>query len=340
MAFAALSLPPAVARAQGPAAADVDRAAELFKKAKALHTSGKLSDALGLYTQAWALHQSPDIAANLAACELALNKHRDAAEHFEFALRRMLAGTTPEQKARLTQGFEKAKKEVATLKLEVEPAGAEVKLDDKVVGKSPLDADVFAEPGTHELVVTAAGFAAHSQKVTAQKGGVHALRVSLEREAKVVEPAAGGAEPKGQEPVGPVGDGGKTGGGTDPRWVVGIVGGGLTVLAIGAGVAFKMKASSSEDDETRLGDELDALGANACAGGGVGAARDKCADYAAAVDDRQSAGRWSNVSFYAAAGLGVATVAAVLVWPSKKQEVALSGWASPESSGLFLHGKF
>ena len=53
------------ARAEGNAA-DSERANLLFKKGKVAFNEGKYSDALRIYSEAWHLKQSPDIAANLA----------------------------------------------------------------------------------------------------------------------------------------------------------------------------------------------------------------------------------------------------------------------------------
>src|ERR1041384_3825181 len=65
---------------------DSDRANQLFKKGKVAFNAGKYNDALRIYSEAWSLKQSPDIAANLAQTESELGKHRDAAEHFSYAL--------------------------------------------------------------------------------------------------------------------------------------------------------------------------------------------------------------------------------------------------------------
>src|SRR6478735_656018 len=61
---------------------DSDRANQLFKKGKVAFNAGKYNDALRIYTEAWSLKQSPDIAANLAQTESELGQHRDAAEHY------------------------------------------------------------------------------------------------------------------------------------------------------------------------------------------------------------------------------------------------------------------
>src|SRR5580692_7403151 len=93
-------------------AADSDRANLLFKKGKLALNDGKYSDALRIYREAWQLKQSPDIAANLAQAESELGKHRDAAEHFAFALAHLLPSSTDEQKKALSDGLDVEKAQI------------------------------------------------------------------------------------------------------------------------------------------------------------------------------------------------------------------------------------
>ncbi|MBI3205210.1 MAG: hypothetical protein HYZ29_26965 [Myxococcales bacterium] len=201
------------------------------------------------------------------------------------------------------------------------------------MGKSPLDADLFVEPGAHELVVTAAGFVTHSQKVTAQKGGVHALRVSLEREAKAAEPKAGGAEPKGSEPVGPVGDGG---GGSKPSKVPSYVAIGAGVIGLAAGIGFLVAASGKESDKD---DALAQIpGSNKCGSGTV--APDKCAEVESLADDAKRLRTYGFVGFGVAAAGGVL---GYLLWPrssgSSTGTVIVPSFARGTTS-LHLQGHF
>src|SRR3954454_11393209 len=90
------------AQGDGP---DSDRANLLFKKGKVAFNAGKYNDALRIYSEAWTLKKSPDIAANLAQTESELGKHRDAAEHFSFALGHLLPSSTDEQQQALAEGL-------------------------------------------------------------------------------------------------------------------------------------------------------------------------------------------------------------------------------------------
>ena len=94
-----------VGHAQAQNGADSERANVLFKKGKLAFNAGKYDDALRIYTEAWSLKKSPDIAANLAQTESELGKHRDAAEHYAFALAHLLPSSTDEQKVALAEGL-------------------------------------------------------------------------------------------------------------------------------------------------------------------------------------------------------------------------------------------
>src|SRR4051812_16630546 len=144
------------ARAEGNGA-DSDRANSLFKKGKVAFNAGKYEDALRIYSEAWTLKQSPDIAANLAQTESELGKHRDAAEHFSFALGHLLPSSTDEQQQALAEGLAQEKKEIGSLHVTLEPADSTLKIDDAAVSVPP-NGDIFLEPGEHAVSVTREGY--------------------------------------------------------------------------------------------------------------------------------------------------------------------------------------
>ncbi len=112
---------------------DSDRANSLFKKGKVAFNAGKYNDALRIYSEAWSLKQSPDIAANLAQTESELGRHRDAAEHFSFALAHLLPSSTDEQKQALAEGLAQEKKEIGSLHVTLEPGDSVLTIDDAAV---------------------------------------------------------------------------------------------------------------------------------------------------------------------------------------------------------------
>src|SRR5450432_3024184 len=159
-------------------AADSDRANLLFRKGKAALNDGKYSDALRIYSEAWHLKQSPDIAANLAQAESELGKHGDAAEHFAFALAHLLPSSTDEQKRALSDCLDTGKKEVGTLHVTLEPADAALSVDDAPV-TLPSSGDIFVEPGEHRCSVTHESYEANQQVTQVSKGGSQVLWIRL-----------------------------------------------------------------------------------------------------------------------------------------------------------------
>src|SRR4051812_11739456 len=147
-----------------PQGADSDRANMLFKKGKIAFNAGKYTDALRIYTEAWRLKQSPDIAANLAQTESELGNHRDAAEHYAFALAHLLPSSTDEQKQALAEGLAQEKKEIGSLHVTLEPADSALTIDDAPV-RLPPTGDIFVEPGEHAVAVTHEGYEPSQQTV-------------------------------------------------------------------------------------------------------------------------------------------------------------------------------
>jgi hypothetical protein len=118
----------------------------LFGEGVAAAQAGQIEVAYEKLKAAWALRQTYDIAASLAVVEAALNKHRDAAEHFQFALDNFPPMTAADKRQQLEQGLAESRKKVGELTIDV-AAGAEVEVNGRMVGVAPLKGPVFVEPG-------------------------------------------------------------------------------------------------------------------------------------------------------------------------------------------------
>ncbi len=178
---------------------------------------------------------------------------------------------------------------------------------------------------------------------TQQKGGVHPLRVTLEREAKASPPAAGGAEPKGSEPVGPVGDEGKTGGGNATRTAVIIGGAALTAIGAGFTVGFVLAKSSAQSDaDSALASAEKESGPAPCKAGGAGSA--SCRDLSDALDRRDKYGTLADVALVSTGVFAVTTVGALLLWPRQSEKnsarVRVAPVLSGSRTGFVVSGSF
>ena len=301
------------ARADGNA--DSERANLLFKKGKVAFNDGKYTDALRIYTEAWHLKQSPDIAANLAQTEAELGKHRDAAEHFAFALAHLLPSSTDEQKNALAAGLEVEKKEIGTLHVTLEPADAAFSVDDAPV-TLPTNGDVYVEPGDHRTSVTHEGYQVNQQALHVSKGGERVLWIKLEPAAggavAATSPAESGTNPGSELPrsstnrpsmVDSEGSGGRS-------LVPAFVGGGIAIAGTAAGIGFLLSGSSHGNKADDLTSKIS--GRNGC-GTGTPYAAD-CNSLHSENQSAASARRLETVSFAVAGAAAVATVL-YLLWP-------------------------
>ena len=317
--------------------ADSDRANLLFKKGKLAFNDGKYEDALRIYGEAWRLKQSPDIAANLAQTESELGKHRDAAEHFAFALAHLLPSTTDEQKKALAEGLEQEKKEVATLHVTLEPADAVLTVDDAPVNL-PANGDVFVQPGAHRYSATHEGYQVAAQPVQVSKGSSQVLWIKLvpvggaasdagaTAPAPAPTPASENAPPKLDQ--------------SSPRSIVpAVVGAGLVVAGAAVGVGFLVSANSSQDDANQIKAGL--TGVNPCGANTPYAMQ--CASLHDKNSSIDSAHTGEIIGFSVAGAAAVGTVL-YLLWPHADAATARSVSPTlafgPGGSSIGLAGRF
>jgi hypothetical protein len=274
-----------------------------------------LSRARGGAAPAWHLKQSPDIAANLAQTEAELGKHRDAAEHFAFALAHLLPSSTDEQKKALAEGLEIEKKEVGTLHVTLEPADATFSIDDAPV-TLPTNGDVYVDPGDHRTSVTREGYQPNQQTLHVSKGGARVLWIRLEpadgAAAAPVSPAVAGTNPSSELPREStnrpsMADSGDTSG---RSLVPAFVGGGIAVAGVAVGIGFLLSGNSHRQKVVDLSKEIPSP--NGCGEGSLYGAQ--CAALNNEAESGATARRLETVSFAVAGAAAVATVV-YLLWP-------------------------
>jgi len=159
-----------------PAAADpVD---VLYEEGVAAAQAGQRELAYEKLRAAWALRQTYDIAANLAIVENALSKHRDAAEHFQFALENFPPVGDQSERTKLQAGLAAARKKVGELTITV-AAGSVVEVNGKVVGTAPLKSPVFVEPGQATVNCKKKDFGEGKALVEVRVGEAQEVRVEI-----------------------------------------------------------------------------------------------------------------------------------------------------------------
>jgi tetratricopeptide (TPR) repeat protein len=319
--------------AHGDATSDSERANLLFKKGKLAFNAGKFSDALRIYTEAWGLKKSPDIAANLAQAESELGKHRDAAEHFAYALAHILPSSTDEQRFALADGLDAEKKEIGTLRVTLEPADSVLTIDEVPI-TLPMAGDVYVEPGEHHGSVTHEGYEPHQETLNVSKGGARVLWIKLDQINALASPAVtpAPAAPADSAPP-PLNEG------SSRSIAPVIVGGGLVVAGAAVGVAFLLSGNSSQKDADALYDKNPEP--NACGAGTPHAA--DCAALHGKNSDIDGA-RTVEVIGFSVAGAAAVGTAVYLLWPHSDTSTA-NHWAptfavAPGAGSIGLSGCF
>lgn len=120
------------------------------------------------------------ILGELGLSELALGKHRDAAEHIYLSLKNRGA-LSPDQRWRYEQGQKKVEREVGMLFIGVDPPDAEVLVDAKPLAARKSSHVVFVEPGKHTVRARLAGYVDEVVSLDAPKGSWPSVSLQLEQ---------------------------------------------------------------------------------------------------------------------------------------------------------------
>lgn len=313
-----------------------ERANELFRSAKAAFAAGNLHEAHRLYSSAWELKKSPDIAANLGQTELELGKMRDAAEHFAYALKNLLPSSTDRQRAALEEGLAKAKAEISALRLTVTPDGAEVLVDGRVVGTSPIAELVFVEPGEHIVLARRDGFVTSETRIGAQKGAEQPVELAL---AAAQVPADSGAAPT---PAAPLRDDTPPESERSRNLTPAYVATGVAAVGLGLGIGFLFVANGKADDAAQIRNDL---GNDDQACGAGTPFTTQCAELEDAVGGRNTATAVSIAGFATAAISGGLAAYLFLNAPtasaaSTKPSVVPAFAFAPGAGSVGLRGRF
>src|SRR6478609_4713923 len=282
--------------------ADSDRANMLFKKGKVAFNAGEDDDALRIYSEAWSVKQGADIAANLAQTESELGRHRDAAEHFSYALDHLLPSSTDEQKQALAEGLSQEKKEIGTLRVTLEPSDSVLTIDGARITVPPRG-DVFLEPGEHAVSVNHEDCEPNQQTIRISRGASQVLWIKLTATGGTHGPAAGATQPTDVTTP-------PSGSHSHRSIVPAVIGGGLVAAGAAVGVVFLVSANSSQKDADQLSAGLP--GPNACGPGTPFAT--ECASLHDKNSDIDRARTIEIVGFSVAGAAAVGT-AVYLLWP-------------------------
>jgi len=317
------------------------QAEEHYLRGKALLKSGDVKGAYLEYKASFDLKQSYDIAANLGNLELDQGMPREAAEHLAYALR-TVAVNVPEDRVNAMRGLlEKARRLVGGATVKVNIDGAEVLVDGRSIGRSPLPEEIFVDPGKRKIEARLSPYTSAQKTIEIARAATVPVELTLVLPTAMSSSTA--AAPSGSAP--PL----STSGPAKPKSMI-PVGVGIATAAAGLGLGIVglvlsgSKASRVDLLQSAL-TEVDVQGnRSVCASNKPPA---ECADLDSALVAKGSFRNLAIVGFATAGVAALATVTWVLLprpkaaaGEKKASLVRASFGATPSGGSVTLSGQF
>ena len=268
-----------------------DKARQLHMEGDELYKQGDYERARVSYVAAWALKKNWQLAGSLGDCELKLGFYRDAAEHLAYFLRSSPTQPPSDDAMKL---YKEAQAKVSRLDISVDLPGADVVVDGKFVGKSPLVDPIFVEPGPHTVELRL-GEKLKSFQVDLAKGVPHPMSVAL----------AGSGEYSG------------------PKLPIILGGAGLGLVALAAGIGFTAAANGKSTDAKTLRGQVGS--GSACF---AQPSSPTCVTLQSAADSKNTLSNLAMVSFIAGGAFAL-TSAGLGVWSASSPKTGATVRVAP-----------
>jgi tetratricopeptide (TPR) repeat protein len=289
-----------------------DKASELMNLGVAQYAKGNLDDARRAFLEAFELAPHHTIASNLAEVEIKLGRYREASEHLNYVLRSLPESATDERES-AEKDLGRCRERVGVVRVAVSVAGASVTLDGKKLGTAPLETELWLDPGEYVVEARHAGYEPASQHVVAKAGESRDVTLSL---GALPQPGHPNEERTDRH------DAIQTDSGMEPKTIVLIGGGALTLASATVGTIFLVKSGAASDD-------ADAAAAQIKKEQPILWEQNKacllepserspaCATLSKAQKDERTFKNVAIGGFIAAGAFAVGTVATYLLWPDK-----------------------
>lgn len=151
---------------------------ELFRAGLAAYNRGDAERARALFLEAWTLRPSADVAMQLAQTELDLRQYAEAATHLDYAIRYFTPSISDKLRTIAKAAHKQALPHVVRLNITVNEPGAEVFVNQQLIGKSPLEGLTYVDC-TSCLVEARSAERAVSASVEAQLGEQFTITLNL-----------------------------------------------------------------------------------------------------------------------------------------------------------------
>jgi hypothetical protein len=282
-----------------------------------LRKQGQNEEAARLFQRAYLMTKSVRALAHLGTAEYDLQRWLDAEIHLAEALRTRNDPWIEERRAMIKQTLDWARGKLGWLQVVGRPAGAEVEVGGRTIGRLPLAEPLRMEAGEVHVRVSAEGYETFRRSVVVQKEQTATVAVDLEK-------AEGGPvtnrRPRETETFGPpppIEVRNSVTGGTNWRWPAAWVSAGFATLLTGTGIAFLVVHNNKVSEFGDLKDKT--TGKLICSTAlGESAGGPKCASLLAEANQAQAIMTGSFIGAGAAAIL--ATVFFATAPPSSRSD--------------------
>jgi hypothetical protein len=334
-----------------PTPEEVQQAQVRWNEGKRFFDASNFEAARVAFRQAYTIFPHPVLLQNLGEAELRAGRHVEAARHFEAFLRTSTSASTS-QRELAKKSLKKAAEKLGSVVIDTNADDAEIRVDDEVVGHSPLGAlEWYVEPGKHVVVARKEGYLDGSEQVFVPEGPAKTVIVRVQRVAAgapdnaAIASGTSGASGR-RKPPGPARGGPRAdarvdeGSSLEPRTIVLVAGAALTVAAVTLGTvyAFKVRSDTSHIDNARTV----ITSKSGCTGDS--APVEPCAELARYGTRLPTDRNIRNIAFISAGALGAATVAAFFLWsapsPASTRHVTLLPSIESGQSGVVVLGRF
>jgi len=179
--------PPRAAAQPAPAPSPKERAQALLVEGNDLLSQGRYLDALAAFRRAFEAFPSPMLHFPLAQTYHELGRPLDALDHYERFVRSVTQKDSPAQWALAHQRIFALQGAIARLEIQTNVVEAEVTVDGRSVGMTPLDQPIRFLPGAHVVIVARPRYERAIIEVNLRAGEALSRRVELVLEEEAVK---------------------------------------------------------------------------------------------------------------------------------------------------------
>ncbi|MBI5538235.1 MAG: PEGA domain-containing protein [Deltaproteobacteria bacterium] len=299
------------------------RAREYFKHAVTLFDERRFADSLVEFEKSYALVPVFSTLYNIGQVHVALGHPVEAVDAFEKHLAQGGTAIPADQRARVEAELAAQRNRIGEIQMSVLPAGAELRIDGKVVGKAPLSTPVKVAAGHHRVEAMLEGYRSVDKEVDLQGKGrleISFQLVSLQSPQELspapAPPAAPTARPAQVAPVAESGSPQDSKGSTQK--IVGWSLAGVGLVGAGVGIIVAVTGQSKHQDALDQWYSGDHPGAN---------------DTESKANSLKTVG---GVTIGAGAALLIGGTVLLLTAPSSSRSVSIAPWLSPSVAGAGL----